>query len=427
MSVKILKVLNQGQIARVELCVDDNGTKCVRKVFDLTLARTIDDPNIDKLRARFVTEVRTQQSLPTNLFIPVHFADLDSPDPWFIMPYATNSLREELDRSQTKPPGIRREALFHILASLKELHSRQLVHRDLKPENTLLHEGRWKLSDLGFVKVHTQGESFTSFDSVAGTELYMAPEQFKNLRTTTPAADIYSFGCILHDMVTDGDRVPYAQHSCSHPLSPIIEKCTAVTPPSRFATIESLEHALQSTLDDLENRAHPRPLVDSLQGITTWDNAQLSAFCTRLLEPLEDIADLLYAVDEAVLDQLCAKSSRSLWLCIDRLCEFSEREHGWNKCDDIARALRHGFHIGDLNIQVRTLVALASLGAHHHRFYVMTILFELAGKSADERLAERVALELSDAEVRNNFKLCAEGISKGVRDFHPALARHLRG
>ena len=89
-------------------------------------------------------------------------------------------------------------------------HERGLVHRDLKPANILLSRisGQFlpKITDFGIVKVlgdHSSPEHTprTRTGIAMGTPSYMAPEQVINSKDVGPTADVFSLGCILHEML----------------------------------------------------------------------------------------------------------------------------------------------------------------------------------------------------------------------------------
>ena len=76
-----------------------------------------------------------------------------------------------------------------------------LVHRDIKPENLLVTaDQQIKITDFGLTKVFA--EFFEADGGVVGTPWYMAPEQCLGLSRLTTQADIYSFGLLLYELVT---------------------------------------------------------------------------------------------------------------------------------------------------------------------------------------------------------------------------------
>ena len=78
-----------------------------------------------------------------------------------------------------------------------------IVHRDLKPANILLDENlNVKVTDFGFSAVFRAGEALHDAHSALGTLLYMAPEVMQ-MREYDTSADIYAFGLILYELVTE--------------------------------------------------------------------------------------------------------------------------------------------------------------------------------------------------------------------------------
>ena len=98
------------------------------------------------------------------------------------------------------------DALHVILAcarALQEAHEQGIIHRDMKPDNVLLtRKGVIKVADLGLAKGTTEDMSLTRTGTGAGTPVYMAPEQFRDVKHVEPRSDIYSLGCMLYYFLT---------------------------------------------------------------------------------------------------------------------------------------------------------------------------------------------------------------------------------
>src|SRR6185436_9362290 len=59
-----------------------------------------------------------------------------------------------------------------------------------------------KLIDFGVARIPEPARDATAHGAVLGTIAYMAPEQARGAREVTPAADVFSLGCVLFECVT---------------------------------------------------------------------------------------------------------------------------------------------------------------------------------------------------------------------------------
>lgn len=92
--------------------------------------------------------------------------------------------------------------------ALEVLHRAGIVHRDLKPGNVMITPTGVKLLDFGLARISepvlddapTAPVPITAEGTIVGTMQYMSPEQLDG-RTIGPASDIFSFGCVLYEML----------------------------------------------------------------------------------------------------------------------------------------------------------------------------------------------------------------------------------
>jgi len=97
-------------------------------------------------------------------------------------------------------------ALANALAAV---HKLELVHRDVKPANILLPAaGGAKLTDFGIAR-QMNSAHLTITAEVAGTPLYLSPEQAAG-REVGPGTDIYSLGLVLLECLTGTPEFPGA-------------------------------------------------------------------------------------------------------------------------------------------------------------------------------------------------------------------------
>jgi tetratricopeptide (TPR) repeat protein len=93
-----------------------------------------------------------------------------------------------------------RSALAQLLTAVLALHGRHIIHRDLKPSNVMVTaDGHLVVLDFGLVlELDSAAALARSTQSLAGTPIYMAPEQaaFSNI---TAASDWYAVGVMLYE------------------------------------------------------------------------------------------------------------------------------------------------------------------------------------------------------------------------------------
>ncbi len=83
-------------------------------------------------------------------------------------------------------------------------HAQGVVHRDVKPSNLFLVDGdvgAVKVIDFGIARAALPG-SLTRTGAILGTPGYLAPEQARGGVTIGPAADVFSLGCVLFELLT---------------------------------------------------------------------------------------------------------------------------------------------------------------------------------------------------------------------------------
>jgi eukaryotic-like serine/threonine-protein kinase len=172
-------------------------------------------------------------------------------------------------------------------------HERGVVHRDLKPANVLLSPSdraeavalgdagerfEPKITDFGLAKLMQEEHGRTRTGAVLGTPSYMAPEQAEGkTKEIGPAADIYSLGAILYELMTGRppfrgetplETIKQVVHEEPPPpsrlhagapkdLETICLKCLQKDPRKRYADAEQLAEDLRRFLEGKPIAARP--------------------------------------------------------------------------------------------------------------------------------------------------------------------------
>ncbi|EAS04320.2 Serine/Threonine kinase domain protein (macronuclear) [Tetrahymena thermophila SB210] len=89
------------------------------------------------------------------------------------------------------------DIIIQIAKGIQYLHNINLGHRDLKPENILIRYNK----GLQLVITDFGVSSFQNMKSTVGTINYMAPEILKFNQSYDKAVDIWSLGCIMHEII----------------------------------------------------------------------------------------------------------------------------------------------------------------------------------------------------------------------------------
>ncbi|MBR4985890.1 MAG: serine/threonine protein kinase [Proteobacteria bacterium] len=163
---------------------------------------------------RFFLEANIIKELVHPNTIQLYDAGVDDDHLYIVMEYIEGkSLRDLLieEKRISIPRAI--HIAIQILKSINEAHQRGIIHRDLKPSNIILRnvigeKDFIKVLDFGIAKAKTKSrEKLTQAGKIMGTPQYIAPELYYG-DEATPAADLFTVGLMLVEMVTGKCPMP---------------------------------------------------------------------------------------------------------------------------------------------------------------------------------------------------------------------------
>jgi serine/threonine-protein kinase len=132
--------------------------------------------------------------------------------------------------------------LAKVARAVAFLHRHGILHRDLKPSNILLTSSTgWEplVCDFGLAGRLDQEAPGVP---IAGTPAYMAPEQRAG-QSLTPAADLWSLGVVLRELLAPG--------LVDEALASICLRCLEPDPADRYRSADALADDLLHYLGTL--------------------------------------------------------------------------------------------------------------------------------------------------------------------------------
>ena len=207
--------------------------------------------------------------------------------PFIALEYVSGGTLAEKLRGTPLAPRQAAETIVPLARAMAHAHRLGIIHRDLKPANVLLTEaGQPKITDFGLAKKFDIDQGQTPSGTILGTPSYMAPEQAGG-KTVGPAADIYSLGAILYELLTG--RPPFQadtllntlrlaastepvaprqlQPSVPRDLETICLKCLNKNAEKRYASADALAEDLGRFLNGEPIQARP---VSTLERVGRW-------------------------------------------------------------------------------------------------------------------------------------------------------------
>jgi TolB-like protein/tetratricopeptide (TPR) repeat protein/predicted Ser/Thr protein kinase len=232
---------------------------------------------------RFRREAETAASLVHPNIVPTYEVSEDDDElPFFSMKFAGGGSLLDAAPALRSDPRQAVALMAKVTRAVQYAHGQGILHRDLKPGNILL-DGRGEplVSDFGLAKCLEPTSNLTRTLTTVGAPDYVAPEQIDPAGAGSgklgPAADVYSLGAILFDLLTG--RPPFLgehalkviQQASEKPaprlrtlmpgldrdLETICAKCLERDPSARYRSAAALAEDLERWLEGQPIAARP--------------------------------------------------------------------------------------------------------------------------------------------------------------------------
>jgi serine/threonine-protein kinase len=194
---------------------------------------------VGEFSARLLREARAVASLSHPNVVAIYDVGESDGRLYLAMEYVVGSSLRNLVGNAELPLSRRVRWLVDVARALEAAHKTGIIHRDIKPENVMVREdGAVKVLDFGIAR-RTVSQSdeeqhhvdtITGGGAIAGTPVYMAPEQIKGADVDA-RCDQFAWGVMAYELVTGarpwtdgGDVFSFVAKILTEPPPPIRSK-----------------------------------------------------------------------------------------------------------------------------------------------------------------------------------------------------------
>ncbi len=235
-------------------------------------------------RDRFDTEAQAVARLQHPNIVQVFEVGEAGGAPFFSLEFVPGGSLSKRIKESMLPPREAAALVGTLGRAMAYAHRAGILHRDLKPDNVLLTmSGEPKIADFGLARKLEADSRVTQAGRLFGTPSYMPPEQTTgDLDAVGPAADVYSLGAVLYELLTGRppfvganlwetiEQVRRAEPVAPHVLRPAVPrdleticlKCLRKDAAARYESADALAEDLQRYLDGVPILARPTGPVE---------------------------------------------------------------------------------------------------------------------------------------------------------------------
>src|ERR1044071_1872989 len=226
---------------------------------------------------RFRREAETAASLVHPNILPTYEVSEDDDElPFFSMKFAGGGSLLDAGPALRSDPRRAVALMAKVARAVQYAHGQGILHRDLKPGNILLDGlGEPLVGDFGLAKCLEPTSNLTRTLTTVGAPDYVAPEQIDPAGAGSsklgPAADVYSLGAILFDLLTG--RPPFLGE---HALK-VIQQASEKPAPKLRTLVPGLDRDLETICAkclEREPSARYRSAGDLAEDLERWLEGQ---------------------------------------------------------------------------------------------------------------------------------------------------------
>lgn len=192
---RVGRTVGEGTFAKVKLAVDaETGGKVAVKIIDKNMVLR------NNLMYQVKREISAMKLLNHPNIVKIYEVIATKTKICLVMEYVSGGqLSDKLSYLKRLDEREAKKYFYQLIDAVDYCHRRGVYHRDLKPENLLLdNQGDLKVSDFGLSVLRKPGQLLSTS---CGSPCYVAPEVIQHKSYDGAAADIWSCGVILFELL----------------------------------------------------------------------------------------------------------------------------------------------------------------------------------------------------------------------------------
>ncbi|GAM20179.1 hypothetical protein SAMD00019534_033540 [Acytostelium subglobosum LB1] len=241
------------------------------------------------------------------------------------------SLQELVEAHKDRYQSLNKQTLIKdIVNGVRFLHNNNIIHNDLNPRNILFKDNHLFITDMGLSKMSVE-TSFAFTHAPSGQGGYFPAEVINNQRKTN-SVDIFSLGCLMYYILTDG----------GHPFGDIIHRRVTKIVDNQY----DLDHLTDVYAADLitqmiSHDPSTRPTISTLINHPFfWDINKRQSFIIRVSQSIQNQPHTF--LNTTTDKQRFLRQSWNMSIDSKLLDQLNqETQYNFNNVKDLVRCIRN--------------------------------------------------------------------------------------